>query len=96
MCKGRRAVIRPKQGIRAFAQANRELVADQLAAAVGEDGRATGKACAVLLADAGGRTPDKSTVRGDVAEDRAVVSSGKLNGRRQRRQSEARRAKEDG
>ena len=78
------------------AEGNRYVVVDQPTTTVGEDGRATGKACAVLLADAGGRTPDKSTVRGDVAQDRAVVASGKLNGRRQRRQSESRRAKEDG
>jgi hypothetical protein len=55
------------------------LVSDQFAAAVGEDGRTTGKACAVLLADAGGRTPDESTVLGEVAQDRAVAASGKLN-----------------
>lgn len=54
------------------------LVSDQLTAAVGEDGRTTGKACAALLADAGGRTPDESTVLGDVAQDRAVAASGKL------------------
>ena len=55
------------------------LVSDQFAAAVGEDGRTTGKACAVLLADAGGRTPHESTVLGDVAQNRAVAASGKLN-----------------
>src|ERR1039458_1545825 len=62
----------------------------------GEDGRTTGKACAVLLFAAGGRTLDESTVRDDATQDRAVAASGKLNGRRQRRQSESRRAKEDG
>jgi len=56
------------------------LVADQLAAAVGEDGRAAGKACAVLLADAGGRTFDAHTVRGDVTQDRVVAAAGKLIG----------------
>ena len=54
------------------------LVSDQFAAAVGEDGRTTGKACAVLLADAGGRTPDASAVHCDVATDRAVAASRKL------------------
>ena len=36
-------------------------------AAVGENGRTTGKAYAVLLANACGRTPDESAVLGDVA-----------------------------
>ena len=72
------------------------LVSDQFAAAVGEDGRTTGKACAVLLADAGGRTPDESTVLGEVAQDRAVAASGKLADPPKRRESESRRAKEDG
>jgi hypothetical protein len=38
----------------------------------------TGKACAVLPADAGGRTPGENTVLGDVAQNRAVAASGKL------------------
>ena len=54
------------------------LVFDQPAAAVGEDGRATGKACAVLLADAGRRTSDANTVRGDVTQDRVVAATGCL------------------
>lgn len=73
-----------------------KVVPDQLAAAVGEDGPTTGKACAALLAGAGGKTPDESTVRGDVAQDRVVAASGKLADRPQRRESESRRAKEDG
>jgi hypothetical protein len=55
-----------------------QLVFDQFAAAAGEDGRPTGEACAVRLADAGGRKFDTYTVRGDVATDRAVAPSGKL------------------
>ena len=55
------------------------LVSDQFAATVGEDGRSVGKACAVLLADVGGGTSDANKVRGDVAQDRAVAASGKLN-----------------
>ena len=58
------------------------LVSDQFAAAVGEDGRATGKACAVLLDDVGGRTPDANQILSNVAKDCAVASSGKLNDRR--------------
>jgi hypothetical protein len=37
------------------------------ATAVGEDGRTTGEACAVLLAAAGGRAPEPAAVRGDAA-----------------------------
>jgi hypothetical protein len=72
------------------------MLTKEVAAAVGEDGRATGEACAVLLDDAGRRTPDESTILGDVAKDCVIAASGKLNGRRQRRQSESRRTKEDG
>lgn len=50
------ALIRPEQRIRAVAQANREFVAEQLAAAVGEDRRVAGlvfwthhKACGAKL-----------------------------------------------
>ena len=65
------------------------LVSDQPAAAVGEDGRTNGKACAVLLADAGGRTPDAHTVRGDVTQDRVVAATGKLSAQPQRHESES-------
>jgi hypothetical protein len=51
---------------------------------------------AVLLDDAGRRTPHANPVLSNVAKDRAVAAYGKLNGRRQRRQSESRKAKEDG
>ena len=61
------------------AEADRRLVYDQPAAAAGEDGRATSKPCAALLANAGGRTFDAHTVRRDVAQDRDVAASGKLN-----------------
>jgi len=39
---------------------------------------------------------DRSGVSGDAAQDSVVTASGKLNGRRQRRQRESRRATEDG
>ena len=60
------------------AEGDRVVVLDELAAEAGEDGRAVGEARAVLLADAGGRTPDASAVHCDVATDRAVAASGKL------------------
>jgi hypothetical protein len=44
------------------AQANRELVADQLAAAVGEDRRASGEARPVLLAAVGGEPSDAAAL----------------------------------
>ena len=44
------------------AQANRELVADQFAAAAGQDGGTAGKTCALLLATAGGRASDAAAV----------------------------------
>ena len=62
------------------AERNRNVVVDQLAAAAGEDRRTVGKARAVLLADAGGRTPDESTVLGDVAQDCAVADTDGIGG----------------
>ena len=60
------------------AKGNRNVVVNEFAAEAGEDGRAVGEARAVLLADAGRRTPDASAVRCDVATDRAVAPAGKL------------------
>ena len=57
---------------------DRRLVADQRAAEAGENGWATGKACPVLLADAGGRTPDARAFRSDAAADRDAAASVKL------------------
>src|SRR5271167_1912816 len=47
------------------AQADRELVPDELAATAGEDRRTAGQTCALLLATGGGRTSDAAAVRGD-------------------------------
>src|SRR5664279_5161281 len=57
------------------AQANRELVADQLAAAPGEDGRTAGEACPLLLATAGGRASEPAAVRGDAGTDRVAPAT---------------------
>ena len=46
------------------ARRNRELVAREFAAAVGENRGTAGKTCQVLLADAGGRTSGPTAVRG--------------------------------
>src|ERR1019366_7087386 len=58
-----------------FAQANRKLGADQLATATGEDRRAAGQTCSLLLAFAGGRTSDAAAVRGDAGPDRAATDT---------------------
>ena len=50
------------------AEEDRELVADQLAATVGEDGRAVGETCAVLLASVGRGPSDAAAVWGNFAE----------------------------
>src|ERR1019366_4184136 len=58
------------------AQKDRSLVADQLATEVGEDGRALGEACALLLAAVGGRSSDAAGVRGNFAEDLGAAIAG--------------------
>ena len=57
------------------AQANRELVADQLATTAGEDRRTAGETCALLLATAGGRTSDAAAIRGDAGSDRSTTDT---------------------
>jgi hypothetical protein len=68
-------------------------VADQLAAATGEDRRALGEACPVLLAPVGRGPSDSAGVRGDFAADlgAAVTGGGKswrLAGTKERRRKE--------
>src|SRR6266849_4541402 len=58
------------------AEEDRELVADQLAAAAGEDGRAVGETCALLLASVGRGPSDAPSFRGDFAEDLGVTVAG--------------------
>ena len=60
------------------AEEDRELVADEFAATVGEDGRTTGKACAVLLAAASGGASEPTAVRGDVAAHRDAASARRI------------------
>ena len=57
------------------AQANRDLVADQLAATTGEDRRTAGKACPLLLAFAGGGPSDEAALWEYGAADRGAVAS---------------------
>jgi hypothetical protein len=61
-----------------FTGRDRGLVTDQPAAAVGEDGKMAGKACAEVLVDSAGKAPDARAFRGDIATDRDVAASGKL------------------
>src|ERR1035438_6097132 len=58
------------------AQANRELVADQLAATTGEDGWTAGEACTLLLAVVGGELSDEKVVWQYAPADRRAVASG--------------------
>jgi hypothetical protein len=56
---------------------DREMVADQLAAAVGEDRRTAHQTCALLLVAAGGASPDPAALCRHAGEDRgAAVASG--------------------
>ena len=56
--------LQPRQPMAAAgaAEEDRELVADEFAATAGENGRAIGEACPVLLADAGGEPSDEAAV----------------------------------
>src|SRR5208337_1536355 len=73
------AGLQPGQFVAApgVAQANRELVADQLAAAAGENGRTAGETCPLLLAVVGGEPSDETVVcQYAPADSRSVASSG--------------------
>ena len=58
------------------ADEDRHLVADQLAAAAGEDGWTAGEACPLLLAFAGGEPSDEAALWEYGAADRGAVASG--------------------
>ena len=74
------------------AEEDRSLVADQLATAAGEDGRAVGEARPVLLAAVSGRSSDAAGVRGDSAEDLGAAPADWIGtGRRGRKPTEGRR-----
>ena len=57
------------------AGADRHLVADQSPAAPRQDGRPAGETRALLLAPAGGESPDSAPVRGDAAADLGVAGA---------------------
>ena len=67
------------------AATDQALVAHESPAAVGENWRPAGEACAVLLAPAGGRSSKPATLRRDAAEDLGAAGAGRLTrGRVQR------------
>ena len=68
------------------AATDQALVAHESPAAVGENWRPAGEACAVLLAPAGGRASEPATLRRDAAEDLGAAGASRLTrGRVQRR-----------
>ena len=72
------AGLQPGQFVAAagVAQANRELVADQLAAAAGEDGWTVGETCPLLLAAVGGESSDAAAVWQHAAADGRAAAAG--------------------
>ena len=71
-------MIRPEQGIRAVAPANRELVADQLAAKAVEDRWTAGEACPLLLAIVDGEPSDAAPVRKHAAPDGGIAAASRV------------------
>jgi len=70
--------LQPRESVAAAgaAQADRQLVLDQLAAAPGEDGRSIGQARTVLMAVLGGESSDETVVWQDAPADSRAVRSG--------------------
>ena len=60
----------------AAAPENREVVVDELAAAIGQDRRTTGQALSLLLAVLGGGPSDAAIVRCHATADWGVIASG--------------------
>ena len=73
-----------------LAEEDWELVADELAAAAGEDGRSAGETCALLLAFAARRTSEWEGVRQHAEKDRGVAAAGRL-ANQDRKQTSARK-----
>ena len=67
----------PRQFVAAAgaAEENRPLVAHQLAAAAGEDGRPAGEACSLLLTALGREPSDAAALRSHAGQDRAAAGS---------------------
>ena len=75
-----RAGLQPRKPLAAAgaAEADRHLVADQSPAAPRQDWRAVGETRALLLAAAGGESPDSAPVRGDAPADLGATGPGRL------------------
>ena len=75
----RRRLARPAVMVRCLCgltfHARRELVANESAATAGEDRRATGEACAVLLAATGRGTSEPAAIRSHAGPDRAATAT---------------------
>src|ERR1035437_6993169 len=74
------------------AKQDRQLVADELAATAGEDGRTIGETRPVLLPATGGEPPDAAAVRKHAAADRRAALADRIGGRG----GEANRSEEGG
>ena len=61
-----------------IATEDRELVLDELAAAVGEDGQKVGETCAILLAFAGRRALEPEAVQQHAANDLGTAAARRL------------------
>ncbi len=74
------AMLRDGSGVAAAraAEADRHVVADEPATAVGEDGRSLGPTRPVLLATAGGRAADTEPVRSDPAAADGTVGASRV------------------
>jgi hypothetical protein len=69
----RTITLQPKESVATgAARTNRELVADESEATVGEDRRTT---CTLLVAIADGRAPEPAALRGDAGPDRTATGA---------------------
>ena len=62
------------------AKEDRQLVVDEPAAAIGEDGGPIGQARPVLLAAVGGKSSDPAALRGDGRKDRRLAGGDRVAG----------------
>ena|SRR5208283_2504903 len=85
--------IQPGQPVAAAgaAEGNRNVVINQFAAAAGENRRPAGKACAVLLAIAGGEPSHAALVREHAAADGGFAAASRVGTAARRNQSGRRR-----
>jgi len=68
-------VLSQDENLEGLSRINPELVADEFAATAGEDGRAAGETCALLLVFAGGRTSEPAAIRGHAGPDCTTTSA---------------------